>query len=165
VLPRGLAVDGDHLAFFYGDHVQSALLVDGSVATCASHDAQGNDTGVNCRYIGKQLVGPSVVVASGGQAYWASYGEVRTNELGAASTQGTLSLGLTFDDDDITAFAVSGPTVFYADLAGGIGAFPAAANELPTRLARDQPAPQSIAADAARVYWSTSACAIRAVDR
>jgi hypothetical protein len=176
-LPRGLAVDGEYIviATVYNGHIESVHLVDGVEARCESFDATGNPTNIMCTYIGKQVEAPPVVVTSAGRAFWPAEDAIGVNDV-APTGLSFQSIGANAGFSSISAIAVSGQTLFYADLGwanqGTIGELMLPPGDLtltsdatPIRLARGQHAPQSVAADATRVYWSTSDCAILAHDR
>jgi hypothetical protein len=170
-IPQGLALDGDYLAYA-NDHVQSVHLVDGVVARCGSFDAQGSSTAINCSYIGKQTEGPFVVVAEGGRAAWPAGASIRWNGLASPVASNRAIFGAPFSFGPIGAIALSRQTVFFSDLRVGdpkkaiIGKVSLEPDDAPTvHLARDQNAPQSLAVDDQRVYWSTADCAIVSAPR
>jgi len=175
-VPVGLGLDGSTLAFigeFSGD-VDAAMLVDGQVATCAPVQTFDPASAVLCLPVGRDINGRTLV-AAGGMAYFHD---------GAMMKQGPLNGGygwfspttIAEVDGWLTDIAMSSDALFFSDSGSsddGISMssdgtvlklpLPAGEQSVPSRLARAQNAPLSVATDGARVYWSTADCAIKAV--
>jgi hypothetical protein len=100
-------------------------------------------------------------VAAGGNGYWADGTRLMVSSL---SPPGLDRVPLaTFENaTEVRALCEGGDGLVLAIDAGEIGrrGFSAPQDQLGVRLARDQPAPRSVASDGVRAYWSTGDCQI-----
>jgi hypothetical protein len=177
-VPTALALNGTtnivYPATISGD--VDAPLLGAMPAICGMQDANGNVVMTGCPRLGRsqgELLS-TFIAALDGRAYWVDGSNLK-GELIPTTPGG---MGGTFDDvamaqtsNVLTAVSNGMDTIYFGDADPGdlthgyIEKTSIMPNSTPILLARAQNAPQSMALDAAKVYWATADCAIMGQDR
>lgn len=167
-LPRALALTGKTIAYptdLDGD-VDIITLVDGVVASCGNQDANGNLVMLNCSRLARSQgeLFLEAILAPPGRVIWGDGPNVKVED--ATSSLGTFD-SLSTTNSTITGLAMTASAVYFADgdstmrALGVVYKSGMTTNQLlPTRLARGQTHPRSLAVGATKVYWSTDDCTI-----
>jgi hypothetical protein len=153
-----------------------APLLSAMPAICGMQDSMGNDIMTTCPRLARsqgELLTTFMAVVSG-HAYWVD----GTNLKGELIVTNSSSTGGVFDTIAmaqtsmiLTAASNGTDTIYFGDADPGdpthgfIERTSLAPNSTPILLARAQNSPQSMALDAARVYWATADCAIMSQSR
>jgi hypothetical protein len=171
-IPGGLALDGTALVYpcdINGD-VDVVELATGKVASCGAENDAGDLLQVMCTRIarsqGSLFLG--TILATGHRAYWADGTTVKGGDTTPGGAQNNDSIASTASTNGaITALTYAGTTLLFAEYdkamaanSGFIDKAPLVKDSNTTILARGQNAPDSIASDGTKVYWSTGDCKI-----
>ncbi|MDB4982195.1 MAG: hypothetical protein JWM82_2947 [Myxococcales bacterium] len=168
-IPRALALDGTNLVFpndINGD-IDVIQLVDGTPASCGNVDpVTGGLLDTLCARVsrGQGSLLFDTILARDGWVSWADGNNLTRNPLTPGSLQ--FNENVVSLDNSIAAMTFGASAIYFAiydpgfETGGEIGKTPLASNTTAVLLARHQNGPRSIAADDARVYWSTKDCAI-----
>jgi Stigma-specific protein, Stig1 len=171
--PNALALDGTNLVYpcdVNGD-VDVVQLAAGKVASCGKEDPDGGALlQVMCTRIarsqGELILG--TVVATGNRAYWANGATLHANVSSQGALQVNEQVASTIGTNSVSTMTFSGTNLFFAEFdpditkkgTGLIEKTPMVKDSTAVAVARGQNGPASIAADATKVYWSTSDCSI-----
>jgi hypothetical protein len=158
-VPWGLAISGTALAYTnaINGNIDVAVLTPGQIAACGVL-TNGNDEPASCQIARSDEAVMDSIFIEDGEVYWADNVDDSGQfaPISAASPSSVSSFG---GVDEIAAFTVVGDTAFMITGTDVVAAS-LVANSITRPLARLDPALQqlnaiSVAADDARVYWST----------
>jgi hypothetical protein len=166
-LPGALALDGNLLATPTGlnGDVDVVTLTDGVVVSCGKLDPISGELlpTPGCLRVARSQgsLNLSVIIERPNRVFWLDGASVKGNDTGPGATASNDTIANAMGD--VTTMGASTTALYFAE-DGLVERTPFAPNSIPVRLARGQKSPTSIAVDTARVFWSTSDCAINATN-
>jgi len=170
-IPTALALDGDQIATLtdVDGNIDVMTVAPGTVASCANQFGDLVNV-VNCSRLARSQGGLlyTAILYRNNRVYWANDDGITYNDATPDAGQDNQEITTTPFGGPITALIATPTSIYFTedDTGDGSGAriekTAVEVNSTAVRLARGQSRPVSMAVDATRVYWSTSACVVNA---